>query len=200
MNQIRSKTLLAVTATAICACHLHCAPAFAQQRELKSGLNYTTMGRKAKPAETKEASPATASGTPRAERGRTSLPAKLASANKTDNGEETDEATRIWNKYKELATGTADKDKEKDKDAKDTKSVETPDKPTVDKPALKDTSKTAPPPQKNAFGEILQEWKSQKENRRDMRSLSFNSKKAEKNSEPKAEEKAEKDSEAEQAE
>ena len=179
MNQIRSKTLLALTAAAITSGSFYLAPAHAQQRELQSGLNYTTMGRKAKPAEAKTeeaSSPAKPTDLPRASRGKATLPPVNATVNKDQKpqAQETDEATRIWNKYKELATGTAAKDEENKDEKKSAKAPEAPTPPTVDNPQLQGAGKTAAAPQQNAFGAILEEWKNTKEDRRDMRSMTFN--------------------------
>ncbi len=127
-------------------------PTHAQQRELKPGINYTTLA-KPKTAEPAEALPAEESAVENAPK------------------EEQDPATLVWNKYKELATGQTQEQKAAEKGPKKPKS---PKKPSVDKPAAKspdheaDTEK-----QQSGFAAILNEWKSSKDSQKEMRSKSF---------------------------
>ncbi|MEM7651316.1 MAG: hypothetical protein AAF204_04455 [Pseudomonadota bacterium] len=133
------------------------APAQAQQRELKSGLNYTTL---AKP------------------KAQDAQPAEEAEAeNPSEKEEEIDPATAVWNKYKDLATGTAkDEESEKSTEAPDKPekpSVEIPEKPTLNGKSQDQAQQGQEESQQNAFSAILEEWKSSKENQREMRSKSF---------------------------
>ena len=91
-------------------------PATAQERELKSGLNYTTMA-KPKLHVAEEAGAAE----------------ETALQNELDE-EAKDPATRVWNKYKDLATGKAAEEELKKKKAEIEK-PEKPEKPDVEKPS-----------------------------------------------------------------
>ena len=123
------------------------ATAHAQQRELKSGLNYTTLGA----PKTQEAAPA-----------------EETPLENEEEGEDVDPATAAWNKYKELATGEAG-----EKEEKEAKAPEAPEKPTVEKPQKPTMNGKPQEQQQNAFSAILDEWKSSKKNQREMRSKSF---------------------------
>ena len=119
----------------------------AQQRELKSGLNYTTLA------------------TPKTQK---AIPAEETPLEGGEENKDVDPATAAWNKYKELATGEAG-----EKEDKEAKAPEAPEKPTVEKPQ-KPTMNGKPQEQpQNAFSTILEEWKSSKKNQREMRSKSF---------------------------
>ena len=109
------------------------APALAGQREYSTGVNHIKIYNP--PAQ------------------------ESAEENATDNPEE-DAATRVWNKYKALAMGTADKEK---KAQEATPEVKAPVKP---EPPQK--------PQKTGMVSLIETYQQNKENRRDMKSLSFN--------------------------
>ena len=127
----------------------------AQQRELKSGLNYTTLG-KPKIEEPKEAVTAVMDGGEK-------------------NGQESTAAV-VWNKYKELATGQTPEQIEKQKMLKDKKTIVT--KPTApEKPSVEsvDTAKNdyAVAEKQNGFAAILSEWKNAKSSQKEMSTKSF---------------------------
>ena len=130
-------------------------PASAQKRDLKPGINYTTL---AKP---KTAKPAEA------------LPTEETSA-KINEEKEQDPATVVWNKYKELATGQTSEQKEAERPNKGPKKPKTPKKPSVNKPTAKSPDHASDSEkQQNAFSNLLNEWKSTKDSKKEMRSKSF---------------------------
>ena len=113
-------------------------PASAQKREYSPGLNYTTMG-----ANKNKEDGTSASGTQRAEKPKlynTIEPKKAEIAKPTedvaegDDTETTEDAPKedptvtIWNKYKDIAAGTAGKKDGEDGDKQATKTI-TPAKP-----------------------------------------------------------------------
>lgn len=118
-----------------------------EKRDLKPGLNYTTLAKPAAP---------------------TSEAAKEATAETTDQNT-TDPATRVWNKYKELATGEAAEKEAAKKEAK----AETPKKPSVEKPEKPSLEEKPAEEKKFGFGAILEQWKSSKDDAREMKSRSF---------------------------
>lgn len=132
-------------------------PAHAQERELSSGLNYTTMA-KPKLPEAQKAEPAIEK-------------AAEAVSDKSQAEEELDPATRVWNKYKDLATGKAGEEAAKQKAEIDT--PEKPEKPEVAKPSKTTMNAKQAEVPKSGLGAILQEWKNTKQNQREMRSKSF---------------------------
>ena len=132
-------------------------PANAQQRELKAGINYTTL---AKP----KASP------PPAE----ALPAENAVAGDDAEKKEQDPAALVWNKYKELATGQTLEQIEEQKEVDGApEKPKTPAKPSIDKPAVVTSEKSKEQAQQSGFAAILNEWKNTKDTQREMRSKSF---------------------------
>ncbi len=141
-----------MTATLFCLL-LISLPASAQQRELKPGLNYTTL---AKP---KTVTPVEA------------VPAEdAATENKTEDKAQ-DPATLVWNKYKELATGQTEEQKTAESGPEKPKS---PEKPSVEKPTAKAPDHDADvEKQQSGFAAILDEWKSSKDSQKEMRSKSF---------------------------
>ena len=152
--------------TIFCLSLLIAFPAQAQQREYKSGLNYTTLGARPKPAPVPK---------PQAHPAENAIESEETPVTELEDKakESPDPATRIWNKYKELATGTAG---EKEQAAKtENNKPEAPEKPDVPlKPKTKLTKQSAQDPKpNNGFGAILENWKNTKDTRRDMRSMSF---------------------------
>jgi len=131
---------------------------FAQEKEFTPGLNYTTLSApKIKPA----APAAEAAQSP-------TLPA--ATPEQTQE-EEQDPATRVWNKYKALATGETAEAEDSAKNAPQkpiTPAVAQPDKPTKPTANTKQEKPTT-----SGMGAILEEWKNSKTNQREMRSKSF---------------------------
>ena len=131
-------------------------PASAQQRELKPGINYTTL---AKP---KVAEPTKA------------VPAEETAIENTPK-EVQDPATLVWNKYKELATGQTQEQKAAEKGTqKDIEKPETPKKPSIDKPVAKSPGHASGvEKQQSGFAAILDEWKNSKDTKKEIRSKSF---------------------------
>ena len=128
-------------------------PAHAQDREYKSGLNYTTLS---KPAP-KEAEPA---------------PDAAEAVEETE--ENAEPSRRVWNIYKDLATGKAAEEAAKEKEDSAKADIEKPEKPTVaapEKPTLAPEEETASKP--NGFQAVLQQWQQSKKDQRDMRSKRF---------------------------
>lgn len=142
-----------LTTSLFCLSLLLALPAQAQQREYKPGLNYTTLAQP-RPPVVQDASPAIES----TANAPTDEPAPV---------------TRIWNKYKDLATGTAGEKQAAEKQA-NARSPQKPDLPV--KPAMQNLTpatqqaETAKP---SAFQSIIEGWKENKETRSDMRSMSF---------------------------
>lgn len=137
-------------------------PAHAQQRDLNPSLHYTTL---AKPheLETQEAQPA-----------------QDADIDTPQPQEELDPATRVWNKYKDLATGkAAEEEQAKKEDAKNKKKTAAIDKPAKpEKPEVSAPTETGETPeeaeqQKTGMSAILDEWRNAKDTQREMRTRSF---------------------------
>lgn len=129
-------------------------PATAQERELKSGLNYTTMAK------------------PKLHVAEDAKTAEEAELQKELEEEAQDPATRVWNKYKDLATGKA-AEEELEKKKAEIEKPEEPEKPEVEKPSKTTLNAKEEEVPKSGLGAILQEWKNNKENQREMRSKSF---------------------------
>ena len=132
--------------TAFCIVCLSAA-AQAQQRELKPGLNYTTLG---------------------VSKAQDAAPAEETALESEEANKDVDPATAAWNKYKELATGEAG-----EKETEEAKAPEAPEKPTVAKPEKPSMEPQEKETQANAFSAILDEWRSSKDTQREMRSKSF---------------------------
>lgn len=131
-------------------------PAGAQERELKSGLNYTTMG--AKPAAP------------------TANPAQEAAAGEKPAATKDSPAAQVWNTYKELATGQTPEQKEMEKQSKKkpgTALPKAPEKPTTPKPGKPSLNGEAQEKPESAIGSIIRDWKNNKDSQREMRSKSF---------------------------
>lgn len=129
-------------------------PAHAQERELSPGLNYTTMAKPKLPNKEEADS------------------AEESIAEKATAEEETDPATRVWNKYKDLATGKA-AEEELEKEKAEIEKPEKPEKPKVPSPSKTTMNGKPQDVPQSGLGAILNEWKNNKETRRDMRSKSF---------------------------
>ena len=141
-------------ATVFCLSIL-CFPAQGQERQLKSGLNYTTLGNQRAAA---PASPA---------------PEAVDEQQETS-GDTQSPATQVWNTYRELATGQAGEQAEDQQDSAE--KPQGPEKPAIDKPVAAKTGAQGPPPAPptGSFGAILQQWQDSRDKRREMRSKSFN--------------------------
>lgn len=137
-------------------------PAGAQQRDLKPGINYTTLGRHkpaAKPAA--EALPA-----------ENTADAAVETDKDKDQKKEENPAVTVWNKYKALATGQTEEQKEAE--GKGPKKPDAPEKPLVEKPAAPSPDHdSAVEKQQSGFANILDQWQSSKDSQREMRSKSF---------------------------
>lgn len=132
---------------------LPAASAHAQQRELKPGLNYTSIYNK--PVKRPEPP----------EKPSVEKPASPENAPETITEESAE--SRIWNKYKALATGTAGQ-------------AETSEEPELPKEETEKTaSRSATPASikiegpKSTVAELISRWQEQKEQQKDMRSKSF---------------------------
>lgn len=178
-----------LTVTCIASLALIANPASAQKREYSSGLNYTTLGTSQK----KDTETADSQGDKKPEQQKlynTIKPkqpekakpvedlAEGVSAEADKEKPNEDPTVTIWNKYKDLAAGTAgEKDGEKGEQATKTLRPSKPEKPAVDKPATA-AAGAAPTeaetkPAENAFGSILDQWQSSRDKQRDMRSKTF---------------------------
>lgn len=177
--------LLAVTCIASLA--LIANPASAQKREYTPGLNYTTLGNKqANDAESAEAEENAKPEKPQLYNSlspkhvKKAEPAEDVAEGTTDKAAaeasekpKEDPTVTIWNKYKDIAAGTAGEKDNGDKQA--TKTPSKPEKPAVDTPTKPSAAPTEEQtePAKNAFGTILDEWKSSRDKQREMRSKTF---------------------------
>jgi hypothetical protein len=150
-------------------------PLYAQnpERELSSGLNYTTVYNKPKPA---------AADTPDVPQAQSPLkpiaPKISMTAPAAPPETKEDSQTRIWNKYKALATGKAGEEQqntapptEQKPAATQTQGMHTKTLKT-DLVAAPQQSAPAPAPA-SGITAILQEWKSSKSQQSEMRSKSF---------------------------
>lgn len=162
-------------------------PTSAQERQYSSGLNYTTLGGtqkkdtesvgdKADNTDQKPAKPRVFNTIKPKNAEPTKETADEIAEETTDGPEEEEEApaVTVWNKYKELAAGKAG---EKEAKAEDTKTITPgkPDKPSVAKPSVPNAEQgeVETRPAKNAFGSIIDEWKSSRDKQREMRSRTF---------------------------
>ncbi len=128
-----------------------CFPASAQQREYKSGVNQVRLYNAPKPE----------------------TPEMAKSLEPEKDPAEMDAADRVWEHYKALAMGQAEEKASEDK---------TIEKPEVTAPAAPEAP-TAPQmaaekPQKTGIASMIENYQKNKESRKDMRSMSFNTPKA----------------------
>jgi len=161
-------------------------PAHAQEREYTSGLNYTTLGTSQKKEEKKPSAEAPKAEKPKLYNTITPKPFKKAEPAEGTEAEDTkkeepeeDPTVVIWNKYKDLAAGTAGEDENEESTTEDKeKSVsadapEKPQKPSAPNvPSASSDGKDVKPAE-NAFGSIIDEWKTSRDKQREMRSRTF---------------------------
>jgi hypothetical protein len=159
--------------TLVFACLLiSCAtPTTAQesQRELKSGLNYTRVYNK--PATEKPQSPQIEKPTP------PDTPQVMMAPPSSAEPVPEDTKTRIWNKYKALATGKAATPQTPEAPPAQTQASAAQGMQSktmkLDQPPLSQQAATAPPAPASGITAILQEWKTSKSQQSEMRSKSF---------------------------
>lgn len=141
----------------------------AQERELKSGLNYTAIYNKPKPTEVDAVKTPEAPAAPEISATPTSTEVSTPLEN--------EEITRIWNKYKALATGKASTETQAENEnakttLEDTQSSQM--KKLTPATALTPAPAAAPAPASSTgIAGILQEWKASKAQQSEIRSKSF---------------------------
>lgn len=137
-------------------------PAFAQEREYQPGINHKTIYIQPKVSAPQKPTP------PKAEK-----PSPIA-PQKTGSAEDTEESStdRIWNKYKELATGTA-KDEE-ETSAEDKKPLPPPDVEEVSQTDTAPTNTEEEIEEKNTgLKYLLEQYQNNKDQQRQMRTRTF---------------------------
>lgn len=123
-------------------------PALAQEREYQPGIHHTKIYNS--PKIQRPAPPAKPT-------------AKPGGAQNNAHNEETDPTQRVWNKYKELASGTA----------QNAKSVRPPEVKEVKKPKLTAPNYDATEKKKTGLASLLEQYQQNKNNQRQMRSKTF---------------------------
>lgn len=138
----------------------------AQERDLSPGLHYTTIYNKPipRPAPPEE---------PVVERPSVEKPVAAGEAESETIKDESTES-RIWNKYKALATGTAEGESGESQKKSSEQHRESPDG-SKENPARRASSPPAIKIEgpKSSVAELIGRWQEQKEQQKDMRSKSF---------------------------